>query len=176
MAWEDISSTEYYASCGDTGGHTASEMLDGTDEWWHLVNETHTLTLDMGSSKIISKIRTKTAGVSGGYPAQIVIYVSDTVGTWGAAVDTIDITGEPVSTWTERILATAKTGRYIHLEIDTTSGINLLGWGDPAFKVLDFFTGTVPKRWTSVINLTAANLSTGSTTYTNKFKIKLLLL
>jgi len=166
MAWEDISSTEYQASCGDDGSHTASNMLDASGEWWHVVNHTHTLTLDMGSSKIISKIRTKAVAGSGTtLPSQIVIYVSDTIGTWGTAVDTIDITGDSSSLWTERVLATAKTGRYIYLEIDTVHRNNFIIWGSATTKVLDFYTGALPKRWTSVINLTALNYSTASTTY-----------
>ena len=102
-AWLDIDSTEYYSHCGDTSGHTAQEMLDGTDAWWHLINHEHELIVDLGSSANVAKIRTKNDGLANN--DDIDVYVSDNPASWGTAVMTgIDISGDSDTDWTERVL------------------------------------------------------------------------
>lgn len=164
MGWEDIDSSNHESDCGSNAPQTPQAMLDGTDIWSHVVNHVHVLVIDLNSSKLVTKIRTKSNGVGSALPNDIDIFVSDDTGDFGTAVETgIDISSDPNNSFTERILTTQKTGRYIKIQINSTqSAFNFLGWGADDQKVLDFFTGAIPKRWTSVINLTAKNFTTAS--------------
>ncbi len=167
MAWEDIDSSNHESDCGSNAPNTPQAMLDGTNAWFHITNEVHNLVIDLNSSKLVTKIRTKSNGVAGNLPNDVDIFVSDNLGDFGVAVETgIDISSDSPNVWTERILTTQKTGRYIKIQINTTSSANnFLGWGADDQKVLDFFTGAIPKRWYSVINLTAFNFGTNSTSF-----------
>ena len=110
-AWTIPDSTNYYSSCGDSSGHPATDMLDQTGEWWHVVNETHTLVLDMSSSLDISRFGIRGTAASNNLINNMNIYISDTVGTWGTAVSTsIDPSSYKVDYL--EIINTRKTGRY----------------------------------------------------------------
>lgn len=167
MAWLDIDSSNYESHCDNESGKTPQEMLDGTDQWWHIHNSVHNLVVDLGSSQLVTKIRTKSNGTFGSIPNDVDIFVSDDTGDFGTAVETgIDISSDPTDVFTERILTTQSTGRYIKIQINTTShGSNILAWGADDQKVLDFFTGEIPKRWYSVANLVQRVFTTTSTSF-----------
>jgi hypothetical protein len=167
MAWLNTSSTQYSSSCGSTGGFTPQNMLDGSGAWYHLVNEEHSLILDYGTSALRPKIKTKNVGVAGSIPDDIDVFVTDDTGDWGTAVETgIDITSDSSVDWTERILTTHKSGRYVKLTANTAHGSNYLGWGSAATKVFDVWSGALPKRWTETIQRIGKTLTNTSTSYT----------
>ena len=166
MAWLDIDSTEHHSNCGFTVPPfgTAQNMLNGVDMWGHAENHLHFLIIDLGSSVNVAKMRTKNIGNAAN--DDIEVFVSDDLGDFGTAVMTgIDLTGESASDWTERILTTQKSGRYVKLTMNTDQINNFLGWGADDRKVLDFFTGALPKTWPNIINLVAQNFTTSSASY-----------
>jgi len=163
MAWEDFTSADLYSHCGDTGADIVENLLDGTGNWAHVVNHEHTLVLDMGSSKEVTKIRTKNRGVLKN--DDVDVYVSDTIGTWGSSILNFDPSGDPsTDTWVEREVDTPTTGRYVKLTINTQQVFNYLDWGNSE-KCFDVWTGALPKRWYSIINLCAQNYTTASASY-----------
>ena len=111
MGWLGITSSEYHKSCGDDGTHTASTMLDSGKDWWHVVDEVHTLELDLGSSQTVTQVRFRGNNPVNGSPNDIDVYVSDDDTSYGTAVATgIDPSTYTGETWLE-ILTTSKSGR-----------------------------------------------------------------
>jgi hypothetical protein len=83
----------------------------------HLTNETHWFILDLGSSVEVSAVRGRSN--TSNNPYDVNIYVSDTVGSWGAAVATGISSWELTTSWQEEA-TTPKTGRYIMVEVVET--------------------------------------------------------
>ena len=115
--WFDVNNSHYDSSCGDTGGHTASEALGGTDYWYHEVNETHWFIIDLGAEYNITKVRGR-SNLSMD-PIDVNVYVSTTNGNWGVAVASGISTWQDTNDWVE-IDTTDKTGRYVKVEIEET--------------------------------------------------------
>lgn len=137
--WIGIDSTHYDSHCGDNGQETIEEALDGTDEWRHLVNETHWFIIDLGQEYSIQKVRGRSDRPFD--PIDVNIYVSNDKASWGAAVASGINTWQDTTNWAD-VDNTDKNGRYVKVEIVDTesSGFIYFGGPDPShFKIFDVY-------------------------------------
>lgn len=126
-AWLEIGSSVLDSYCGSSYGQTLEPALDGTNYWYHVVDETHWFILDLVDTYVIKKVRGRSKGV--GDPTDVNIYIDD-------SKPPTTLCKEGISTWTnteewiEITLDTEGTGRYIKVEIeDTESGNRYIHWG-----------------------------------------------
>lgn len=153
MQWTEPDSTFLHDDCGQTV-NTWSDLLNGVDFVAHLVTETHYVTIDMTTSRDISRVglRGNAAGGSNA-PTAINIYISDNPASFGTAVATgIDPSQffDDVS-WLDTII-TRKTGRYMKIEITATQS-TILGWGKAGVTQIRFWEGDIPKKFTTVLSM-----------------------
>ena len=124
--------------CGEEAGWTLADALDGTDVWWHDVDETHWFIIDLGTTYSVTFVRGRSReGVGSGQPTDVNIYVSDNIEAWGAAVASSIFTWANTSTWVN-IDTTDKDGRFVLVEIVDTSSHTDIFWG--GWDPYDFFT------------------------------------
>ena len=120
--WE--TPTAVYDKCGEDGGCPASNTIDeSTDStpdtyWRHSSTCYHWITLDMGSTMSISRIRIYQRDYDWGGSAGIDVYISDDPENWGSAVWTGRIDGYG---WEYSGTFDAQ-GRYVKLVSKTNSG------------------------------------------------------
>ena len=114
-----------HSSCGSSGGQVCGYLLNTVNIWRHDYNHKHWVTLDLGETKLIEKIRLYIKDYDQDKWTGVDVYVSDDLGNWGEAVATnLSFTTE--SSWNERDI-TPKQGRYIKCaDIDTQAGDNCL--------------------------------------------------
>lgn len=126
--WLTITSSHYDSHCGDTGGHTLLEALDGDrDRWDHTANENHWFILDLSQNYSITKIRGRSIMTKD--PIDVDVYISLDKVSWGSAVKANITTWQDTSSWVE-IDSTDKVGRYIKVEImDTEDAGRNISWG-----------------------------------------------
>lgn len=171
MGWIGIDNTHYYSHCGHTSTYTPQQMLTPSGQWWHLLNATHELQLDLLASYNVTKIGLRGYCTSSACPDDIDVYVSTDGSTWGTAVGTgLDIFADWVYPDLFEYDLTPKVGRYVKLVINSTGrGDNYLGWGDsssPYLATIDIWEGVVGDKFTSHINMLNTVSTTTSTSYT----------
>ena len=161
--WLGISSNEYDSHCGDTGGHTLEEALDGTDDYWYhnkLTGHDHYFVLDLGQSYTVKKFRGRS--IRGSDPIDVDVFVSDNESDWGSAVVTGISSWQDTNSWQETTLSEYKQGRYIKVEVqDTEHFLDYIEWGGsmgpPYMSIFDVYAGIEPLA----INPYPANGSSG---------------
>ena len=168
MEWTEPGSGTIHSDCGETI-NTWEDMLDGTDWVAHLVAEVHELQLDLGTSKDIARFRFKgnTAGGGVGFaPVDMDVFVSDSDTVWGDAV----LTGIDISSFEDtfgEFISTRKSGRYLKFVINSTSQGQVLTWGaDDGQQMISYWTGDIPKKYTTIIPMRGKFDNNFSTTYT----------
>lgn len=126
-SWIDLTSANYEAHCGHTGGFTPQGALDGTGEWKHTVNEWHWVDMDLGDIYRIRFVASRSSTTDD--PTNVNVYISHNTTDWGEPV----VTG--ISNWQDTTVMTPHTvayptGRYVrYLAFSTEDLINNLGWG-----------------------------------------------
>lgn len=117
LAW--TSPTSVYDRCGEDGSYPASRAIDGNTgtSWRHIASENHWITLDMGQTMNISRIRIYQQSYDWGDSSGIEVYVSDDPENWGSFVWTGQIDG-----WGWEYSGTfSAEGRYVKLVSLSTS-------------------------------------------------------
>jgi len=116
--------TAVYDKCGESGSYVASRAIDGSTWWWsywrHSSTCNHWITLDMGRTTDISRIRIYQSGTSSerwGQSNGIEVYVSDDPDNWGSAVWTGTLNS---GGWQYSGIFSAQ-GRYVRLYSLSTS-------------------------------------------------------
>ena len=120
--------------------------------------------IDMGSSHDVNRvIFTGNQNVNGDFPTACDIFVSDSTSSWGSAV--ASVAGNTSVTIDESF--TAKTGRYIRIEITQAKG----AWWDitdfNAYGAIPESCGTILREWWTGISGTAINDLTSNVNYPN---------
>ena len=104
---------DVYDKCGEDSWHPASDAIDGSTwtYWQHSTTENHWITLDMGQTMDISRIRIYQQSGDWGDSSGIEVYISDDPENWGSAVWIGQIDGWQ---WEYSGTFSAK-GRYVRL-------------------------------------------------------------
>jgi len=115
--WLGITSANIDSLCGEEGGATLADALDGLDYWDHHASEVHWFILDLGQTYTIKKVRGRSIRTED--PIDVDIYVSDSKTVWGAAVASGINTFQDTNDWVE-VDTTDKDGQYIKVVINAT--------------------------------------------------------
>jgi len=143
-----IDSADLEEDCGDEGGSvTIENALDGSNVWQHNTTETHYFVVDLGQIVNVQQVRGRSGGDLSRDPTIVNIYVSETNGNWGTAVNpAIITTWQDTVTWQE-VALNAKNGRYVKVEITTTEdAATKLEFGGPTggfYKIFDVYSAPI---------------------------------
>jgi len=102
--------------------------------------------VDLGNILNVQQVRGRSGGNLSCDPIAVNIYVSETNGNWGDAVNAAPITTWQDTTVWQEVALTAKNGRYVKVEItNTESAVKTLEFGGVSgafFKIFDVFVAT----------------------------------
>ncbi len=167
--WIGITGANLDSQCA---GNDLTAVLNGENLWQDNNQHVHWFILDLKYSYMVSKIRGRSNLAAD--PIDVRVFVSDDKDSWGTAVKTGITSFQDTEAWQEESF-TAKAGRYVKIEVETTEvgSEDVITWGkaDPYMTIIDVYgcrvcaLGSAAYPWEKIYGNTAflANIKSGAT-------------